>query len=166
MQAHGLKGVNAPELRTQVDLLLYQAFPRKLILGCATSDQVLMIEFLTAHPHVSLDLPSISSLSTEPIFFTQVPALNTVHDRLSSFVDGVPSLANPNTIEGDLAQEIFPWLEQRYVEKSKAPTSPAVVAAFGRTITSLVADLSTASMFPLFDIWRLAILGSLIAKPR
>jgi hypothetical protein len=30
-QTHELKGVNAPELRTQVDLLLYQAFPRKLI---------------------------------------------------------------------------------------------------------------------------------------
>ena len=30
-QTHELKGVNALELRTQVDLLLYQAFPRKLI---------------------------------------------------------------------------------------------------------------------------------------
>lgn len=30
-QIHELKGVNAPELRTQVDLLLYQAFPRKSI---------------------------------------------------------------------------------------------------------------------------------------
>lgn len=29
-QIHELKGVNAPELRTQVDLLSYQAFPRKL----------------------------------------------------------------------------------------------------------------------------------------
>jgi hypothetical protein len=27
-----MKGINAPELRTQVDLLLYQAFPRKPIL--------------------------------------------------------------------------------------------------------------------------------------
>ena len=37
-QTHELKGVNAPELRTQVDLLLYQAFPRKLILGYASLD--------------------------------------------------------------------------------------------------------------------------------
>ena len=29
-QIHELKAVNAPELRTQVDLLLYQAFPRRL----------------------------------------------------------------------------------------------------------------------------------------
>ena len=32
VQTHELKGVNAPELRTQVDLFLYQAFPRMLIL--------------------------------------------------------------------------------------------------------------------------------------
>lgn len=31
VQTNELKGVNAPELRTLVDLLLYQAFPRKLI---------------------------------------------------------------------------------------------------------------------------------------
>jgi thiol-disulfide isomerase/thioredoxin len=141
---HELKGVNAPELRTQVDLLLYQAFP--------------------PHPHVSLDLPSISAVSTEPILFTQVPTFDTVHDKLVSFVDGVPSLANPGKIKEDLAQEIFPWLKQRYVEKSKAPTSPAVVAAFGRTITALVANLPAASMFPLFDVWRLAILEPTIAQ--
>jgi hypothetical protein len=136
----------------QVDLLLYQVFPRRLILGCATSDQVLMIEFLTAHPHVSLDLPSISSLSLDSILFTQVPALDTVHDKLESFVDGMPSLADSGKIKDDLAHEIFLWVKQRYVEKSKAPTSPAVVVAFRRTIATLAADLPTASMFPL-GVW-------------
>lgn len=28
VQTYELKGVNAPELRTQVDLLIYEAFPR------------------------------------------------------------------------------------------------------------------------------------------
>ena len=123
-----------------------------------------MIEFLTAHPHMALDLPSISSLSTKPILFTQVPALDTVHDKLATFVDGVPSLANPSKIKDDLAQEIFPWLKQRYVEKLNAVASPAVVAAFGWTIADLAAILPTASIFPLFDIWRLAILRPSIAQ--
>ena len=113
---------------------------------------------------MSLDLPSISSLSTKPILFTQVPALDTVHDKLASFIDGVPSLANPSKIKDDLAQEIFPWLKQRYVEKSVAVASPAVVAAFGRTIADLAANLPMASMFPLFDIWRLAILEPTISQ--
>jgi hypothetical protein len=111
-----------------------------------------------------LDLPSISAVSTEPILFAQVPAFDTVHNKLVSFVDGVPSLPNSNKIKDDLAQEIFPWLKQRYVEKLKAPTSPAVVAAFGRTIAALVADLPPAYIFPLFDVWRLAILEPTIAQ--
>ena len=36
---NGLKGVNAPDLRTQIDLHLYQAFPRRLILGCASNER-------------------------------------------------------------------------------------------------------------------------------
>ena len=112
----------------------------------------------SAHPHMSLDLPSISSLSTEPILFAQVPALDTVHDKLVSFMDGTPSLENPGKIKNDLAQNVFPWLKQRYVEKSKAPPSPAVVAAVSQTISTLAAALPAASLFPLLDIWRLAIL--------
>jgi hypothetical protein len=111
---------------------------------------------------VSLDLQSISSLSTEPILFAQVPALNTVHDKLVSFLDDAP-LANSTKIKDELAQKIFPWLKQRYVEKAKAPPTPAVVAAFAQTIATLVADLPAASLFPLLDIWRLAILEPTIA---
>jgi hypothetical protein len=39
----------------------------------------------------------------------QVPALDTEHEKLASFVDGVPSLANSSKVKDDLAQEIFPW---------------------------------------------------------
>ena len=123
-----------------------------------------MIEFLTAHPLMALDLPSISSLSTKPILFMQVPALNTVHDKLTSFIDGVPSLADPSKNKGDLAQEIFPWLKLCYVEKSNALASPAVVATFGRTMVALAAGPPTDSMFLLFDIWRLAIFEPTIAQ--
>ncbi|KAH9080432.1 DUF862-domain-containing protein [Lactarius deliciosus] len=112
---HELKGVNAPELRTQVDLLLYQA--------C-----------------------SISSLSTEPILFTQVPALDTVHDKLVSFIDSTPSVQNPTVLKDDLTRT----MQQQPV--------PEVVAAFGRT------ELPAASLFPLLDVWRLAILEPTIAQ--
>jgi len=112
----------------------------------------------SAHPHLSLDLPSISALSTEPILFAQVPTLDTVHDKLVSFMDSTPSLESPGKIKDDLAQNVFPFLKQRYVEKSKAPPSPVVVAAVSQTITTLAAALPAASLFPLLDIWRLAIL--------
>ncbi|KAI9509187.1 DUF862-domain-containing protein [Russula earlei] len=141
---HELKGINAPELRTQVDLLLYQAFP--------------------PHPHASLDLPSVFAVSTEPILFAQVPALDTVHEKLLSFLDGTPSLPNSSKIKNDLAQNIFPWLKQRFVQKSRASPGPEIVASFGQTIAALVACLPAASMFPLLDVWRLAILEPAIAQ--
>ncbi|KAI9465406.1 DUF862-domain-containing protein [Lactarius psammicola] len=142
---HELKGVNAPELRTQVDLLLYQAFP--------------------PHPHTSLELPSISSLSTEPILFAQVPGFDTVHDKLVSFIDSTPSVQNSSVLKDDLTQTMFPWLKRRYAEESKVTaTSPEVVAAFGRTVTALAAELPAASLFPLLDAWRLAILEPTIAQ--
>ena len=39
VQTHELKSVNTPELRTQAGLRLYQAFPRRLILGCMRKDR-------------------------------------------------------------------------------------------------------------------------------
>ena len=165
MQIHELRGVNAPELRTQVDLLLHQAFPRKSTFFGSANKEPSGPDKFSAHPHVSLDLPSISSLSTEPILFAQVPALDTVHDKLVSFLNGTPALtANSQKITDDLAQNVFPWLKQRYVGKSKAPPSPVVVVAFSQAISALAADLPAASLFPLLDIWRLAVLEPAIAR--
>ena len=66
---------------------------------------------------MSLDFLSIPLTRPNPLF-TQVPALDTVHDKLASIEDA-PSLADPSKIKDDPAQEIFPWLKQRYVEKLK-----------------------------------------------
>ena len=94
-----------PELRTQIDLLLYQAFTRGLIFGCLSDERYSVDAFsqLTCTCHWLL---SISAVSTEPILF--------VHDKLVSFVDVVPSLANSSKIKDDLGQEIFLWLKQCY----------------------------------------------------
>ena len=121
--------------------------------------------FFPAHPHTSLDIPTISSLSTQPILFTQVPAFDTVHDKLVSFIDSTPSVQNSSVLKDDLAQTMFPWLKERYADKSKTTTTtgPEVVAAFGRTVTALAAELPAASLFPLLDVWRLAILEPTIA---
>ena len=46
------------------------------------------------HPHSSHSRvigPSISAAPTEPILFAQFPSFDTMHDKLVSFVDRVPS---------------------------------------------------------------------------
>ena len=67
-----------------------------------------------------------------------------------------------HSLSGKFQQDL--WLKQRYVEKTKVSTTPAVVFAFERTMAALVADLPAASMFPLFDFWRLAILEPTTAQ--
>ena len=135
---HKLKGVNAPELRTHVDLLLYQASPRRSIFRLYERRLIYHISQLTQR-----DIGP-------PAVFMQVSVLSAfdmVHDKFVSSVNGMHSLAYSSKIKVDLAQEIFPWLKKRYVEEPKATTSPAEVSAFGRTIAALVAGLPAASVF-------------------
>ncbi|KAI0051384.1 DUF862-domain-containing protein [Auriscalpium vulgare] len=145
-KVHELKGVNAPELKTQVDLLLYQAFP--------------------PHPHASLDLPAVSSISLDPILFSQVPALDTVRDKLASFLDSASSdvLLDKPQVQQNLTRVIFPWLQQRFVTKISSRPSAAVVSAFAQTTSTLIKALPVASLFPLLDTWRLALLDPSIAQ--
>ena len=82
-----------------------------------------------------------------------------------SFIDSTPSVRHPNVSKVDLAKLMFPWLKSRYAEKSKTTaTSSLVVTAFRVTVTGLVEDLPAASLFPLLDVWRLAILEPTIAS--
>jgi len=90
--------------------------------------------------------------------FAQVPALDTVHDRLVSFIDATPSLENSERIKDDLAQNIFPWLKRRYVENSEASPDDKIIAAFSQTVRALAANLPVTSLFPLLDVWRLVII--------
>ncbi|KAI0056556.1 DUF862-domain-containing protein [Artomyces pyxidatus] len=145
-QVHELKGVNAPELRTQVDLLLYQAFP--------------------PHSHTKLDLPSVASVALDPILFQQVPVLDTVRDKIISFIDTAPEDTLPNKAQTKdaLTRVIFPWLNQRFIKKSSTPPTTAVITSFSQTSSTLVAALPVASLFPLLDIWRLALLEPTLAS--
>ncbi|KAI0320158.1 PPPDE putative peptidase domain-containing protein [Amylostereum chailletii] len=144
-RTHELKGVNAPELRTQVDLLIYQAFP--------------------PHPHTSMHLPAVEALSLEPILFKQVPALDTVKKKLMSFVEASP-VENKFQIKDHLSRTIFPWIKNRFCAPSTPSATPSstVVSAFREVATALVQDLPTASLFPFLDIWRLALLDASVAQ--
>ncbi|CCO31095.1 PPPDE peptidase domain-containing protein 2 AltName: Full=Protein FAM152B [Rhizoctonia solani AG-1 IB] len=59
-----LKGADRGELKTRVDLLLYQAFP--------------------PHPHVSLKLPVLRALSTQAIVYEQVPDLAKLLSKIQT----------------------------------------------------------------------------------
>ncbi|RDX49944.1 DUF862-domain-containing protein [Lentinus brumalis] len=153
-KTHELKGVNAPELRTQVDLLLYQAFP--------------------PHPHTKLSLPAVEALSTNPILFTQVPPLDTVSTKLASFIDAAPQSAGITAAKQILSTTLVPFLKSRFPDKSasaaapaKKPavsTTPQILTGWAAATSGLTSALKPPQLFPLADLWRLAVLDEPVAS--
>ncbi|KAJ7212262.1 PPPDE putative peptidase domain-containing protein [Mycena pura] len=137
-------GADRGELRTQIDLLLFQAYP--------------------PHPHVSLSLPAVKALSLSPILFTQVPALDTVCSKLESFIDSAPPTPSTAQAKEVLRSQVVPYLKARFVPSTpgtKTPPSSATTALltpWAAATTALVGTLPTEALFPLVDMWRLAIL--------
>ncbi|THV03884.1 DUF862-domain-containing protein [Dendrothele bispora CBS 962.96] len=143
-----MKGADANELRTQVDLLLFQAYP--------------------PHPHTSLSLPAMQALSLSPILFSQVPALDTVFSKLSSFIDSAtwPSTASQSQseIKQVLSSSIVPYLKSRFapVQRANGTTLPsassALLTTWAQITFTLTSVLPPESLFPVVDMWRLAML--------
>ncbi|KAL1722832.1 PPPDE putative peptidase domain-containing protein [Schizophyllum commune] len=125
-----VKGANAATLRSEVDLLLYQAYP--------------------PHPHTKLDLPAIQKLSLDPILFKQVPALETVLAKLSS---SVTTITWPADAPMTMAQQ-----RQPNGATSHVTAQPAALTAWTSATSTLTSILPVEALFPLADLWRLVIL--------
>ncbi|KAG2343218.1 DUF862-domain-containing protein [Suillus weaverae] len=136
-KTHEMKGVNAPELRSQVDLLLYQAFP--------------------PHPHTTLSLPTIEAIPLNAILFSQIPNLDIVLAKVTGFIDAAPSWSGSATKEDAreiLAKNIIPYLKAR---ESSSPSNISFEPWKDAT-TSLATNLSAGELFPIADMWRVALL--------
>ncbi|KAJ7707120.1 PPPDE putative peptidase domain-containing protein [Mycena metata] len=141
-----VRGANAGELRTQIDLLLFQAYP--------------------PHPHASLSLTAVKAISLAPILFTQVPALDAVFAKFVSFIDATPSPSTTVPAKELLRTQVVPYLKGRFAPVDTAPGSksplpsatPMLLTSWASATTTLLGALSTESLFPLVDMWRLAAL--------
>ncbi|KAJ7935498.1 PPPDE putative peptidase domain-containing protein [Mycena leptocephala] len=135
-----IKGVDAGELKTQIDLLLFQAYP--------------------AHPHALLSLTAVKALSLEPILIMQVPALDTVLAKFVSFIDAVPPSPATAQAKEVLRTQVVPYLKARFAEKATPLPSAtsALLTSWAAATTTLVGALPTEALFPLVDMWRLAAL--------
>ncbi|KAG8930703.1 hypothetical protein FRC02_003758 [Tulasnella sp. 418] len=144
-----LKGVNAPELRTQVELLLFDAFP--------------------PHPHTKLDLPGIRSISLQPILYNQSLNIDAALKKLISFVDAVPvtSLQDKGNLKSTLSEMVSPFLKRiNGSAKGKEAAShlqPNLLPLWSSLTNSLLLVLPAAELFPLVDMWRVAVLDDRVA---
>ncbi|KAK7690108.1 hypothetical protein QCA50_006756 [Cerrena zonata] len=137
-----LKGASQAELTSQTNMLLFEAFP--------------------AHPHSKLALTALEKVSTNPILFTQVPNLDVVVNKLGSFIDAA-AIPNAAGIKQTLSTEILGYLKGKFSSDIQGPknnASPQIITKWTNITMSLAAHLSPAQLFPVVDMWRLAILDN------
>jgi hypothetical protein len=123
-----------------------------------------------AHPHTSISLPAIQALSLDPILFKQVPAIDTVIAKLASFIDSAESWPSSgqskDQVKNTLTALVAPYLKARFSATSSGSsvsiTQPTLVA-WVRATSAIIAALPTPSLFPLVDLWRLALIDPSVA---
>src|SRR5882762_953667 len=100
-----------------------------------------------------------------PILFSNVPALDAVNTKLSSFIDAVPSWPSNSAqtqtqIKQTLSQAVLPYLKSN--PKSKATSG--LLVPWARITETLANALQLAELFPLVDMWRLALLDPSVSS--
>jgi hypothetical protein len=131
-----------------------------------------MIVISAAHPHTRLALPAVEALSSNPILFSQFPPLTTV---LTKFSDAITTTSAPEGFNKDqlistLSKSVLPYLTGLEACRSgKAKTispaaTPAMLSSWAQATRSITTALPTAQLFPLVDMWRLAMLDPVAAN--
>ncbi|CAL1713052.1 unnamed protein product [Somion occarium] len=148
IKKHEMKGANRAELTSQVNMLLFEAYP--------------------PHPHSKVTIPALEKVSTNPILFTQVPKLDIVTTKLCSFVDSASRpIPNSQTIKHTLSSEFAGYLRGQFSSNGKAVRSsatPQMLTKWTETTKTLVGHLPPSQLFPLVDMWRLAILDNVVSS--
>ena len=153
-----VKGVNAPEIKSQIELMLYTAFPRKhslmIVVVANHADQCRV-----AHPHLKQDLGTIRSLSTDPILFKQAPNFDAALTKFISFVDATSGVPNVGAVKSTISTSFVPFLKRRFGTPPVTSATPtATIAQWSSATLALVTAMPASQLFPLADFWRLAVL--------
>ncbi|KAM6500712.1 PPPDE putative peptidase domain containing protein [Amanita muscaria] len=138
-----IRGANSAELKTQVDLLLFHAYP--------------------PHPHTKLSLPLIQKISFNPILFTQIPSADAMTTKLSSFIDSATWPASASSSKAEvkavISNSIAPYLKTRQTNGTQSVNATtAMLAAWSQATALLVDSIPVEKLFPVVDLWRLFVL--------
>ncbi|TFK39368.1 DUF862-domain-containing protein [Crucibulum laeve] len=140
-----VKGADAAGLKSMIDLVIFQAFP--------------------PHPHTALSVPAIQAVSFNPILFSQVPPIDSVLGKLSAFIDAAPwpstQTQSQVQVKTALTSTVAPYLKARFATTPPTPlpsATPAILSTWAQATAALTLALPIESLFPLADMWRLALL--------
>ena len=104
-----------------------------------------------------------------PILFQQVPPLDTVSNKLVASIDACASSSDIQAAKKTLTTAVLPYLKSRFPDtktggkKPAIPATPQLLAGFSATTKTLAATLPLAQLFPLVDMWRLAVVDDAVA---
>lgn len=118
---------------------------------------------MIAHAHTLLSLPAIEAISLDPILSTQIPNLDIMFAKLLGFIDGVPTWTGTVTqaqVKQTLSKTVLPFLK---VSTATRPAQQSKSTSFDHwpaLVSSLAANLGANELFPLVDIWRIALLNA------
>ena len=104
-----------------------------------------------------------------PILFQQIPPLDTVSSKLAASIGASASTPDLQTAKKTLTTVVLPYLKSCFPDKVAAgkkpaiPTTAQILTGFSTTTKTLAAALSPAQLFPLVDMWRLAVVDDAAA---
>ncbi|KAF8318355.1 PPPDE putative peptidase domain-containing protein [Cantharellus anzutake] len=142
------------ELRAPVEGFLNTAFP--------------------PHPHRSLELPATRAISLSPILFSQVPtSIDVPITRLTSIIDAKSN--RPAAVikaKSTLTSSFSAFLKQRFPPGTSAtskshvdvPVTTKQVKEWSEMTSALADTIPPVGLFPLVDLWRLAVLDNRLAS--
>ncbi|KAF9651564.1 DUF862-domain-containing protein [Thelephora ganbajun] len=143
-----MRGINVPELRTQIDVLLFEAFP--------------------PHAHSSLPLPSLAAVSTEPIMFRTIASLDAVVTKLSRFIDSSELRAEEKARIKDTIESVtLPFLKLQVLPSGKSALKPLsslapMLTEWADVSRTLISGLPIEQLFPVIDLWRIGFLSTAV----
>lgn len=112
-------------------------------------------------------MPAVRALSSKPILFTQVPALDTVQAKLVSFIDTAfaNDVAERERTKAALKSTIIPFIKARNDSKLNTVVPPIstvkkVCDDWFQVTASLASNLPSEQLFPVIDLWRVGIIDN------
>lgn len=116
-------------------------------------------------------MPAVQALSTNAIIFSQVPPLEKVVEKLLSSIDASSaSTQSKSEVKNVLKSTVLPYLRSRHpanptpASKSVPSASTALLDAWTKATITIVNLLPVDALFPLADIWRLALLDPAVGR--
>lgn len=146
-----LRGADVGELKTAVDVMLFDAYP--------------------PHPHARLSKPlkALSSLPSQPHLYSAVPNLASLLQKIDTNIAQHPAKsfsekADLQEARKSIASAWVPWLEATRDNNARRAVPANLPEETSKVAKQLSQTLAVDSLFPILDLYRLSALHEPFVK--